>query len=171
MIVIYITLSLALGISLITDIKTRKILNIVTFPTIIFAIIFYSITQGWDGFFFSTIGFLVGIGTLLIPFLLGGMGAGDVKLMGAIGAMMGAAFTLKAFVAVALIGGFISLILIVKKNGFIHSLRALYIFPALLSGTKGMFQMNADSGSSIAFPYGVPIVLGTLFTLVWGVVL
>ncbi|MEI2664713.1 A24 family peptidase [Rossellomorea sp. LJF3] len=170
MITIYITLSLALGISLITDIKNRKILNIVTFPTILFGLLFHSITQGWDGFFFSGAGLLVGIGTLLIPFLLGGMGAGDVKLMGAVGALMGSAFTLKAFVVVALIGGLISLILILKKNGLMHSLRSLYIFPVLLSGTKGMIHLKPDAKSSIAFPYGVPIVLGTLLTVVWGVV-
>ncbi|WJV30892.1 A24 family peptidase [Rossellomorea sp. AcN35-11] len=48
---------------------------------------------------------MVGAGTLLLPFLLGGMGAGDVKLMGAIGALMGSAFTLKAFVVISVIGG------------------------------------------------------------------
>ncbi|PFA67269.1 prepilin peptidase [Bacillus sp. AFS015802] len=170
MLSIYFVLIFALGVSLFTDLKKRKILNIITFPAILIGLLFYSITQGWDGFFFSSAGFLVGMGTLLIPFLLGGMGAGDVKLMGTVGALMGSVFTLKAFVVVALIGGFISLILIVKKNGIIHSVRAFYLFPVLLSGTKGMFQMKADSGSSIAFPYGVPIVIGTFITLLWGVV-
>ena len=170
MITIYIILTLALGISLMTDLKTRKILNIVTFPAILAGLLFYSISQGWDGFFFSSTGFLAGIGTLLIPFLLGGMGAGDVKLMGAIGALMGTAFTLQAFVVIALIGGFISLALIVKQNGILHSLKSLYIFPALLAGTKGMILLKPSQTSSISFPYGIPIVLGAFVTIIWGVV-
>ena len=170
MIGVYTVLSVALGVSLVTDLKSRKILNIITFPSILFGLAFYSITQGWDGFFFSSIGFMVGIGTLLIPFLLGGMGAGDVKLMGAVGALMGAAFSLKAFVTIALIGGLISMFLIVKKKGAIHIIQSLYILPSLIVETKGLLQLKPNGDSSIAFPYGVPIVLGTLITWVWGVV-
>ncbi|MCA1065263.1 A24 family peptidase [Rossellomorea aquimaris] len=168
--VIHTVLSLALIVSFITDLKNRKILNIITFPSILFGLSYYSITQGWGGFFFSGTGFLVGAGTLLLPFLLGGMGAGDVKLMGAIGALMGSAFTLKAFVVISVIGGVISICLIVKKKGLMDSLRALYIFPTLLAGSKGIFHMKADTGTSIMFPYGVPIVLGTFFTMIWGVI-
>ncbi|WP_421381613.1 A24 family peptidase [Bacillus salacetis] len=170
MLVIYTTLFLALIISLITDMKSRRILNIITFPVILIGIGFYSITQGWDGFFFSSFGFLTGIGTLLIPFILGGMGAGDVKLMGAIGAMMGSAFTLKAFFIIALLGGVISLILILRKKGFFNVMKLLYLMPLLLSGNPGLLNLNYQDKSKIVFPYGVPIVLGTLITMVWGVV-
>lgn len=169
MILIYSILVSALLVSLITDLKSRKILNIVTFPAILFGLIFYSITQGWDGFFFSSLGMLAGIATLLIPFLLGGMGAGDVKLMGAVGALMGASFTLQSFVSVALLGGLISIALIIQKKGLLQSLKSLYIFPALLMGTKGRILIKPQMESPILFPYGVPIVLGTLLTFVWSV--
>lgn len=161
-------LFIALAVSLLTDLKFRRILNIVTFPAILSGLMIHSMVQGWEGFLFSGLGFMTGMATLLIPFLLGGMGAGDVKLMGAVGALMGPVFTLQAFVVVALIGGLISLLLIVKQNGLLYSLRTLYIFPALLSETKGTVFQKPDKHTSIAFPYGVPIVLGTIFTFVWG---
>ncbi|MGR3765925.1 A24 family peptidase [Rossellomorea sp. NS-SX7] len=169
MILIYCILCLALLISLITDIKSRKILNVVTFPAILSGLIFYSITQGWDGFFFSSLGLLAGMAALLIPFLLGGMGAGDVKLMGAVGALMGTSFTLQSFVSVALLGGLISVSLIIHHKGLFHSIKSFYLLPALLMETKGKILIKPQMESSITFPYGVPIVLGTLFNLVWSV--
>ena len=113
-------LGTALLISLITDIKNRKILNIVTMPSILIAFIYYTAAQGWGGFLYSGKGFLVGFSLLLIPYLLGGIGAGDVKLMAAIGALMGTSFVLYSFVYIALIGGLISVTLIMKNRGIWH---------------------------------------------------
>jgi prepilin peptidase CpaA len=165
---IYLILYIALIISLITDIKNRKILNIVTIPTIFFGIIYFSITQGWNGFLFSILGFFVGLGVLIIPFLLGGMGAGDVKLMGAIGALMGTSFVFYAFIYAALIGGVISLLLIIKSKGLRNSFKlVIYNFIFFKRSFISKF-INKDKENSIAFPYGVPIVLGTLCSLLWG---
>ena len=80
-------------------------------------------TSGFEGFLFSGKGFLVGLGLLMIPYLLGGMGAGDVKLMAAIGALMGTSFVFYSFIYTALIGGLIALLLIFKKRGFMNSIK------------------------------------------------
>ncbi|MBM4764493.1 prepilin peptidase [Bacillus sp. B15-48] len=164
---IQIILLITVVISLVTDLKNRKILNIVTLPAIMIGFVYYSVTLGWEGFQFSGLGFLLGFFVLLIPYLLGGMGAGDVKLMAAIGALMGASFVFYSFVFTALIGGIISVILIVKKYGFVYSLRSFLINIVFL---KGIFTSlkNADKNSSIVFPYGVAITIGTLSAYVWG---
>lgn len=131
---IYLILSTVLLISFVTDIKERKILNIVTFPAILFGLIYHSILNGMSGIAYSGLGFLLGFGLLLVPFLLGGMGAGDVKLMAAIGALTGMNFTLQAFVFIALIGGGISILLIIKQKGLINSVRSsIYMIPFLRS--------------------------------------
>jgi prepilin peptidase CpaA len=158
----------ALFISLITDIKNRKILNIVTLPAIIIGFIYYTSVQGLDGFLFSGKGFLIGFSLLLIPYLLGGIGAGDVKLLAAIGALMGSSFVLYSFVYIALIGGLISVILIMKKNGVKNSLKSFYFQVFFLNGNLGSLLFNKDKSSSISFPYGVAIVFGTLCTFVRG---
>ncbi|MED1468698.1 A24 family peptidase [Bacillus salipaludis] len=162
-------LAIVLLICLITDIKSRKILNIVTLPTIIFGLFFYFFTTGVDGFLYSGKGLLVGLSLLLIPYLLGGMGAGDVKLMAAIGSLMGSSFVFYSFIYTALIGGAIALILIIKKNGFINIIKSTFFNVVFFRSNLGSMIIAKDKKGSISFPYGVAIVLGTLCTLVWGV--
>ena len=63
----------------ITDLKSRKIYNKILFPALVLGVGINIFNQGWQGLFTSAQGFLLGLGLLLIPFILG-MGAGDVKL-------------------------------------------------------------------------------------------
>lgn len=163
-------LLITLLISLITDIRKRKILNIVTLPAILIGFIYYIATLGWEGFLFSGKGFLVGFTLLLIPYLLGGMGAGDVKLMAAIGALTGAKFTFYAFIYIALIGGIISLILIMKKRGVWNSIKSFFFLLFFLRSNFVSLKLNSNKESSILFPYGVPIVLGTICQVIFGVI-
>jgi prepilin peptidase CpaA len=163
-----IILVIILLICIITDIKYRKILNIVTLPAILFGIVFSLITSGLAGFLFSGKGFIVGLSLLLIPYLLGGMGAGDVKLMAAIGAMMGTSFVFYSFIYTALIGGIIGLIIIFKTNGFKNTIKSFLFNVVFLRSSLGSIILSNDKKSSISFPYGIAIVLGTLCTLIWG---
>ncbi|QHS22505.1 prepilin peptidase [Virgibacillus sp. MSP4-1] len=157
---IEVILSVILIISLITDIKTRKILNIVTIPTIGFAFIYHVITGGLYGLLFSTSGFLLGLGLLFLPFLLGGVGAGDVKLLAAIGALQGMQFVFYAFIYTALIGGMIAVVLLLKRKDLLHSFkRILYV-----TKLRTLDSLNKDELHH-AFPYGVAIVIGTFITL------
>ena len=113
----YSILAITLIISFITDIRKRRILNIVTLPAILIGLIYYTVTSGFEGFLFSGKGLLVGFLILLIPYLLGGMGAGDVKLMAAIGALTGTSFVIESFLYTAIIGGLIAIILNFEKKG------------------------------------------------------
>ncbi|WP_342432924.1 prepilin peptidase [Neobacillus sp. FSL H8-0543] len=164
-------LVVVLFICLFTDIKSRKILNIVTLPTIFTGLIYHIIINGNKGLLFSGKGFLVGLGLLIIPYLLGGMGAGDVKLMAAIGALMGPSFVFYSFIYTALIGGVIALLLIFKTRGFINTIKSFFFNLTNLvffRSNLGSMIIPKDKKSSISFPYGVAIVLGTLSTLIWG---
>jgi prepilin peptidase CpaA len=165
---INIVLVIILLISLITDIKTRKILNSVTFPSIFFAFLYYLTVHGFEGLIFSGKGFLTGMGLLLIPYILGGMGAGDVKLMAAIGALMGTTFVFYSFIYTALIGGGIALLLIIKNNGLINSINSLFYNVVFFKSNLGSVIITQGKKEKISFPYGVAIVLGTLCNLVWG---
>ncbi|WP_129689928.1 A24 family peptidase [Gottfriedia acidiceleris] len=162
-------LVITLLISLITDIQKRKILNIVTLPAILIGFIYYTATLGWEGFLFSGKGFLTGAAFLFIPYLLGGMGAGDVKLMAAIGALTGAMFTFYSFIYIALIGGIISLVLIMKNRGIWNSIKSFFFEMFYLRSNLGSVILNANKQSSISFPYGVAIALGTVCEIILGV--
>lgn len=157
-----------LSICLFTDIKSRKILNIVTLPTIIFGVFYNIYINGLEGFLISGKGFLVGLGLLIIPYLLGGMGAGDVKLMAAIGALMGPSFVFYSFIYTALIGGVIGIFIIIKKNGVGQSIKSLFFNIVYLRSSLGSMIISKDKQSSISFPYGIAIFFGTFTALFWG---
>ncbi|WP_377890041.1 prepilin peptidase [Alkalihalobacillus sp. R86527] len=162
---IYSILVVTLLLSFYTDIRSRKILNIVTFPAMLVGLIYYTITLGFEGLLFSSAGLLVGFLLLFIPYLLGGMGAGDVKLLAAVGALTGVTFVLHSFVYTALVGGVIGLILLIRRLEFkeISPLYLLSFFYLLKNLTSGN-----DDKPRITFPYGVAITVGTLCTFFLG---
>ncbi len=156
-------LIIILIISLITDLRERKILNIVTLPAIGFGPVYHLTTNGWEGFLFSGNGLLLGFALLYIPFLLGGMGAGDVKLLAAIGSIKGVTFVFYSFIYTCLFGGLIALFILIYKRQLSHSVQRIshafiYRQPGFLSRDEIQF----------GFPYGVAIVCGTLTTYLWG---
>ncbi|MFD1039290.1 prepilin peptidase [Virgibacillus byunsanensis] len=155
---------LILIISTITDLRNRKILNMVTLPAILVALIYHWFTTSLDGFIFSGLGFLVGLGLLFIPFIMGGIGAGDVKLLAAVGAWKGTMFVLYTGVYAAIIGGLISLIILIKRRQFGFTLKSMLFSILYLKGTKGSLQVPSDTKQPVSIPYAIPIALGALLT-------
>ncbi|MFT4416833.1 prepilin peptidase [Fredinandcohnia humi] len=147
----------ALLISFITDVRERKIYNVITFPTMLIGLIFHTITGGWDGFLYSFLGLLVGIGLLFIPYLLGGMGAGDVKLLGAIGALKGTLFVFQAFIVISIVGGLIAIVILLSKKEFGFFFKKI-MFTMKFRTLDGIEKEDMHH----AFPYGVAIVIGTI---------
>jgi len=98
------------------DLTQKKIPNFITFPVILWGLLTYTVFQGFEGLKFSGLGFLVGLAIFLIPFILGGMGGGDVKLMAAIGALKGWEFTLYTAIYAGLVGGIIVIIYLIYKK-------------------------------------------------------
>ncbi|RXJ01903.1 hypothetical protein DS745_08695 [Anaerobacillus alkaliphilus] len=147
-------------ICLITDLKSRKIYNKVLFPTLAFAFVANITISGWSGLGSVLVGFLVGLAILLIPFLLGGMGAGDVKLLAVIGALKGSEFVFTTALYMALVGGVIALIIILMKKGRAKGL--LYYLAARKHGIELPYEKSALAAK---YPYGVAIVAGALFAL------
>lgn len=158
------------------DITQKKIPNFITFPVILWGLLTYSIFDGFEGFKFSGLGFLVGLGIFLIPFILGGMGGGDVKMMAAIGTLMGWRFVLYTAVYAGLIGGVLVIIYLIYKKQLGATLkRALGIIlrPILfileLTFKKDIFKrvnnyfLNQDLVWEKQYiPYGVAIGLGAV---------
>lgn len=171
-----------IALSVYFDLTKKKIPNFLTFPAMLLGFIVYTVSGGLQGFVFSFTGFLVGMLVFIIPFMLGGMGGGDVKLMGAVGALKGVEFILYTTFFTALAGGLIAVIfLIINKrllrfllNIFsriaVPILTALYLRTGLefLNKAAGFFSSLLeiqDTAGRLAFPYGVAIAIGAL--LVW----
>lgn len=157
-------IAIILVISIMTDLRYRKILNIVTLPAILVAFIYYSFTFSLEGFFFSGQGFLVGLGLLIIPFIMGGIGAGDVKLLAAVGAWKGPIFIFYTGIYAGIIGGLIALFILLKRRELIFTLKKMLFSVVFLKSTKGSLLNKDDVQGSLSIPYAIPIALGALLT-------
>ncbi len=121
---------------------------------------------GWSGVQASLLGLLVGFGLLIVPWLMHGMGAGDVKLMAAIGAWLGPALTAFSFAAGAVIGGAAAVVMILSTGRAVYALTNLQ---TLMTKVKRWDTAFGEYGGAKTFgdtsqllPYGVPLTAGTL---------
>ncbi len=120
-----------------TDLKSRKIYNKVIFPSLFITFGLQLYITGFSGLLESLLGFLVGLAILFIPYLMGGMGAGDVKLLALIGAVKGVAFVLTTAFYMALLGGVIALFILLFRKGVWSRFKSIaYYLASLKQGTK-----------------------------------
>lgn len=158
-------LIVVLVICVLTDLKERKIYNKVIFPALIAAFSIHLLLGGWNGGLESIYGFLVGLGILLIPYLLGGIGAGDVKLLALIGALKGTIFVLNTAIYMALLGGLIALFVLLFRKGVMERMKGfLYFLHARRYGLKIPVVINRHSLSA-TYPYGLAIALGAFISM------
>lgn len=158
---------LLITVSLFTDIRYRKIPNPVILTGIIAGLVYCIYCHGAAGILYSAAGLVCGILLLLLPFAAGGIGAGDVKLLGAIGAVEGAGFVFHVFLSSAVWGGIISVILLVYHKKLLNIIKWLtnlvkQLFWVVATGGKHPVQIGMPPKTGIALPYAVPIFIGTL---------
>lgn len=95
----------ACGITAITDVRSFRIPNYVTLPLFVAGILFHAILPSGNGLSFALLGGVVGFGCLILFHFLGGIGAGDVKLLAAVGTWIGPGAVFVLFLAAALLLG------------------------------------------------------------------
>jgi prepilin peptidase CpaA len=88
-----------------SDLRSRRIPNWITIPGTALGLALQTLSGGWRGGLTSLEGAALGIGIFIVFFLTGGMGAGDVKLFGAVGSLVGPQALILVFVFTALLGG------------------------------------------------------------------
>lgn len=154
-------------ICFITDLNRQKIYNKVIFPSLLAAVILNVYTFGFAGLKLSLLGFATGLCILLVPYLLGGMGAGDVKLLSLIGAFKGSIFVLNAAIYMAIIGGVVALIIIIFQKQTIIFIKTFFTWLAsFICGIKYKLEFP-KSYFSKKYPYGTAIVGGAVVCLLF----
>jgi prepilin peptidase CpaA len=132
----------------------------------IVALSYHFISGGAGGLLFGASGLAVGIGLWIVPYLLGGMGAGDAKLMGAVGCILGPKGVLVASVLTALFGGVyaVFIILINGRSQYIKEfLLRQWITVKIYLCTGHFPAIGASEVCELPrLRYGVAIALGTL---------
>lgn len=124
---------------------------------------------GWSGIGWGMLGLLVGLGVLIVPWLMHGMGAGDVKLMAAIGVWLGPWLTLVSFAAGAIIGGLVAVVMIVSTGRTVHAVTNLQTIMTKVRRVETAFGefggARTFGATSQLLPYGVPLTAGTIAVL------
>ena len=148
-----------------------KVPNWLTFPMILAAWAFNFYTGGWAGLGWSLLGTAVGLGLLLPAYAIGGMGAGDVKLLAGVGAWVGAETTFYGFCWSAVIGGVIAVAMVLLRRGWQkHKNQFLAIFSEILTvgSPSELSTLAAERKSSmLLLPYGIPLAIGTIAYFAW----
>ncbi|MCZ8521586.1 MULTISPECIES: A24 family peptidase [Paenibacillus] len=166
-----------LAVCVVTDIRSRRIYNLVIAPGLLAALALQTVLGGWGGLMEALMGFAAGLGILLIPYLLGGIGAGDVKLLALVGAFKGTAFVLTASLYMALAGGVMALLVLLLRKG--AKMRLQRVYAALCSLRAGVMPSAgalrtsaSEGGAPVYFPYGPAIAGGCLLCYAargWGI--
>lgn len=161
-----IILTFTLSICLVTDLKNRKIHNAVLLPALMAAILNNLWKDGLMGLKTTGFGFILGFLILLIPFILGGMGAGDVKLLATIGAIKGPHFVIYTAIWMGLVGGAIAFILLIYKKQLLRTLKDIgsSFWIMFVSGFKVIsFHFKVENNM---FPYGLAITMGAIMAFI-----
>ena len=160
-----IILIIVLIVAAISDIRFQKIPNWLTLPTMIGAIIYSTSSMGLPGFIFSSGGIFVGIAVMLLPYLMGGLGAGDAKLMGAAGGLLGPKGIFVAFLLTALIGGIYAMIVLAIHGSLRETLRRYWLLlKTFFLARKIIYISPSEQEKMPRLRYGVAIALGTIIT-------
>ncbi len=150
------------------DIKYRKIPNWLTFPAMLLGVIL-NLTFNYRTWYFSLLGLLVGFLFFLLPFILGGIGAGDVKLLMALGAFLGMKPIILVGLCSGIAGGLLSLLELLVQDGFIRTKhRLILLVTSIWDKDIRQIVLRANQTSKLTIPYGLAIFIGLLAGLIWG---
>jgi prepilin peptidase CpaA len=164
-------LSAALIVAAVIDGWKLKVPNWITFPLIVAGWAYSTVYFGWEGLAWSLLGTVVGLLLLLPAYAIGGMGAGDVKLLAGVGAWVWATTTLYAFCVSALVGGAIALVMVFWRHDWRHH---SHQFWSILGEIVEVRDANALAAAAaqrkstmLLLPYGIPIAIGSIAYFAW----
>lgn len=136
-----------------SDLKTRTIPNFITLSAALAGLIYNLTVSGWGGLADGVLGLLMGFGFLILPYILGGMGAGDVKALAALGAWLGPMDTLMLFCYMAIAGGVMALGVLIWRGLFWQRILNLVL-------TQDKISALTPAQKTPGIPYGVAMALG-----------
>jgi prepilin peptidase CpaA len=152
------------------DGKQLRVPNWLTFPMVFAGLAYNTCVDGWgnadSGLVGAFYGMLVGLACLLPLYAVGGMGAGDVKLMAGIGAWLGMATTWHAFCVSAMVGAVMAIGMVLYKRRFMqHYANLLVILTEWMTikNPKVLSELAAErKPTAMLLPYGIPICIGSI---------
>ncbi len=148
----------------IADLRDRRIPNLLSLPTLALGMIINLVYFGVSGLCDSIGGLAIATLVLLGPFATGGIGAGDVKMMAAVGALLGARLGFISLVAGLAIGGLVMMVHLARIGRLAEKLRATWTMAlsAYLTHSLQPLVRSPEDSATVALPYSVPLAVGTM---------
>ena len=155
------------------DWRTRRIPNWLTVPSLFIGVLLHSWMTGWRGALFAVEGASLALVLLLPPVLMRALGAGDWKLMAALGAFVGPWMLLFVLVASVLVAGLMAIVLMIQRKRVKSTLRNLVVLVQgfFSFGLRRNPDISLDNPVLLKLPFGVAAATGTLICFLvarWG---
>ncbi len=157
----------ALGVTLLAgwvDFRTSKIPNWLTVPALILGVGVHILVAGWPGAKTSLEGAGLALVLLLPLVLLRGLGAGDWKLMGAVGAFLGPLMFLFVLVGSILVSGLMAMVAIMRTHRVVETIRNMWVLVRgfFSFGLRANPKISLDNPTLLKVPFGVAVAVSTL---------
>ena len=158
--------SIVLVVAAWIDGKELRVPNWITFPMVLAGLAYCTVTGGLTGLGEGLLGMVVGLACLLPLYAVGGMGAGDVKLMAGIGAWLGWQVTWYAFCVSAVVGAVMAVAMVLFKGNFkkhYENFQMILIEWMQIRDPKKLSAIAAErKPRMMLLPYGIPICIGSI---------
>ena len=160
------TVSIVLVVAAVIDGWKLKVPNWITFPMILTGWVYSFASGGWTGLGWSLLATFFGLALLYGIYMVGGMGAGDVKLLAGIGAWVHAEHTWNIFAATAIVGGIMALCMVAYTGAWrkhYAQFRMLISEFVEVRDPEALFQRAAERKPRMfLLPYGIPMTVAAL---------
>lgn len=154
------------------DYRFRLIPNWLTVTVAATGLVAQTLWRGVPGLQSAALGIVVGFSVLILFWMVRAMGAGDVKLMAAVGAWVGPQMILFAILTGAIVGGVLALGIMVYQRRWSQTTANVGVMLTKMSSMKMAFSdygsAESLSRASGGMPYAIPLAIGTLITLCSG---
>jgi len=149
------------------DVKSRRIPNFITFPAFLFGLVLHFALGGWGQFFTALAAGVICGAVFLVFYLAGGMGAGDVKLIMAVGCIAGLNHVPYLLVLTALCGGVMAIALALARGQLQQRIMNVGTLAShhAHEGLQPHPELNLTNTQTLRLPYALAIAGGSILTL------
>ena len=155
-----------LAVAVVSDLRRHRIPNLLILVGLVLGLVSQIHSGGVSGLGDGLLGLLIGFGMFLPMYALGGMAAGDVKLMAMAGSFLPPHYALWAGFFSLIAGGVCGFLIVLVRGQLLQTLGRYW----LILRAQSYLAPTSDEVAGKPFPYSIAILIGTLNSVYWQLV-